>query len=158
MKKTMIFTILALIMILMMVSFDISFSPNAPIPVPESVAPNALYVCPAASPAWEQYASILAKFRRPIVIGFFSVGILLCFIWAWSLYQNLLKDKFNRDSFKKPWGATKFFFWAIIIVIILMATPNHFRTVHLKNNPQNWVLCESNTPGAKVAPADMVIP
>lgn len=158
MKKTMILTILALIAILMMVGFDITISPNPPVKVPDAVAPNVLYVCPAENSAWTQYAEILRKFKKTIIVGLFSVGILLCFIWSWALYQNLLKDKFNRDAFKKPWGATKIYFWAIIAITILMSTPNHFRTVHLKNNNQNWVLCENNTPGAKPAYANMVMP
>ena len=158
MKKTMLFTIVALIAILMMVGFDISFAPNDPIKISEAAAANALYVCPANDSTWTQISKALLQLKKPIIIGFFSVAILMIFIWAWALYQNLLKDKFNRDSFKTPWGATKVYFWALVVVTILMATPNHYRTVHLKNNNQNWVLCENNTPGAKPVHANMVMP
>jgi hypothetical protein len=72
------------------------------------------------------------------------------------MYQNLLKDKFVRDAFKKPWAATKMLFWALVVVLLLVKTPNYFRTVHVDGTNTNWVLCESNTPGARAVRADAV--
>ena len=72
------------------------------------------------------------------------------YLWMWALYQNLLKDKFNRDSFKKPWMFTKFLFWAIVIMTVLMKTPDYFRAIEIDGARGQYVLCESSTPGAKI--------
>ena len=82
----------------------------------------------------------------------------LIVVWAWAMYQSLLKDKFNRDKFIKPWSYTKMLFWAIMIVYILMMTPNYFRTVHVSGSTSNWDMCDGTMPGAKAVRASMVEP
>lgn len=77
-------------------------------------------------------------------------------MWSWALYQNLLKDKFVRDAYKTPWEFTKLLFWAVVIITMLTMTPNHFRTVHLDGASGDWILCDNNTPGARVVRADSV--
>ncbi len=156
MKPTMLFAIVLLAAIVLMTSFGINLSPTTPIKLSADVAANALYVCPAASNTWDMLSTGLRVFTKPAIIGFFFAVILLCFSWAWAMYQNLLKDKFVRDAFKTPWAFTKMLFWGTIIVIMLIMTPNHFRTVHVDGASGNWVLCESDTPGARAAPANSV--
>ena len=156
MKPTMLFAIVLLTSIILMTAFDINLSPTTPITLSTENAPNALFVCPAASNTWDMLANGLGQFTKPLIIAFFFAVILLCFSWAWAMYQNLLKDKFVRDAFKKPWAATKMLFWALVVVLLLVKTPNYFRTVHVDGTNTNWVMCESNTPGARAVRADAV--
>ena len=156
MKPTMLFAIVLMIAIVLMVSFNLTLSPTEPLTVSASMAPHALYVCPASDSFWVSLADGLSQIRRPLIIGFIFVTILLVFIWGWALYQNLLKDKYSRDTYKKPWGFTKLTFWAMIIVSMLMSTPNYYRMVKIDGAPGDWVLCENNTPGAKAVKASAV--
>ena len=156
MKPTMMFAIILLTLIILMTAFNINLGSNESVMVSAVNAPNALYVCPAASGLWDKLAVGLAIFKRPLVIGFFFSVIILLFVWGWALYQNLLKDKFVRDAFKTPWAFTKLLFWSVVIVSMLLATPNYFRTVHLTGAPGNWVLCDDNTPGRQAVRASAV--
>lgn len=156
MKPTMLFAIVLLTAIILMTSFDIQLSPTQPLVVAPEVAPTTLYVCPAASKTWDMLAQAFGQFTRPLIIGFFFAVILLCFSWAWAMYQNLLKDKFVRDAFKTPWAATKLLFWAVVILSMLAFTPNYFRSVRVDGTNSNWVLCENNTPGARAVRSDTV--
>lgn len=158
MKPTMLFAIVMMTAIILMVSFGISLSPTTPITLAPDVAANALYVCPASSSLWDSLSHGLGQFTRPMIIGFFFALILLLFSWAWAMYQNLLKDKFVRDAFKSPWGFTKMMFWTVVIMLMLVHTPNYFRSVHVDGARGEWVLCDSNTPGARAAPANLVHP
>ncbi len=156
MKPTMLFAIILMISIILMTSFNLTLLPTEPLTVSASMSPQALYVCPAGDSFWDALANGISQFKKPISIGFVFVFILLIFIWVWALYQNLLKDKYSRDTYKKPWGFTKLAFWAGIIVMILMSTPNHYRTVKIDGAPGDWVLCENNTPGAQAVRASAV--
>ncbi len=157
MKPTMLFAIVLLTAIVLMTSFGIHLSPATPVAVSASAAPTTLYVCPAASNTWDMLAQALGQFTRPLIIGFFFAVILLCFSWSWAMYQNLLKDKFVRDAFKTPWAATKLLFWAVVIISMLVMTPNYFRRVQVVGTNTNWVLCESDSPGASAKPYNSVI-
>lgn len=156
MKPTMLFAIIMMTIIVLMTVFNITLSPTAPIKLAENVAQNAMYVCPITDNTWTEIATALSQFKRPLIIGFFFAIILLCFAWSWALYQNLLKDKFVRDAYKTPWAATKMLFWATVIMLMILKTPDHYRTVHVNGANGNWVLCENNTPGARAAPAKNV--
>lgn len=156
MKPTMMFAIVMLTAIVLMTAFNINILPNEVNVISATDAPNALYVCPAASNLWDKLAEGFQILKKPLIIGFFFGLILLVFIWAWALYQNLLKDKFVRDAYKTPWAFTKLLFWGVVIVSLLLATPNYFRTVHLKGAPGNWVLCDNTTPGNRAVRADAV--
>lgn len=156
MKPTMMFAVIMVTAIVVMVSFNISLAPNAPIILNDTVAPNALFVCPVTDSIWTQIAAGIGRFARPLKIAlFFSIMILIA-VWLWALYQNLLKDKFDRGAYKNPWAFTKLLFWASIIVFMLIRTPDSFRIVHLDGNNGTWVLCDNNTPGAKAVHADKV--
>lgn len=157
MKPSMIFAIVMLTAIVLIVSFDLQLSPTVPLTLPEGTdIGRVLYVCPAASSTWDSVASGMRGLVHPLTIGFFFAGMILLFVWGWALYQNLLKDKFDKSSFSNPWGFTKFLFWAIVIVTLAAATPNHFKTVHITGITGDYILCDNNTPGARAVMADMV--
>lgn len=157
MKPSMIFAIIMLTAIVLIVSFDLQLSPTVPIELPASVdAGSVLYVCPAASDMWDSIAHGIHPFIRPITIGFFFAAMILLFVWGWALYQNLLKDKFDRASFATPWSFTKFLFWTMVIIAVAIATPNYFKIVHLTNWSGDYVLCDSNTPNAQAVPENRV--
>ena len=152
MKKTMMLTLMVITTIVLMTVFNIELAPTEQIALSEAAEAGALYVCPAASPFWDGLANGLNMLKKPLIIAFYFALALLVSVWLWALYQNLLKDKFIRDAYKTPWAYTKMLFWAVVIVCLVLYTPNHFRTVKVKGTNTNWVLCESNTPGAKAAP------
>jgi len=127
-----------------------------PITVPAAFVGHELYVCPASAPAWESAARAVRPFMYYITMGFFFAAIVLMFSWGWALYQNLVADKFKRETYAKPWMFTKMLFWAGVIIVIMAATPNHFKTVHITGADGDWVLCENTTPGARAVRADAV--
>ncbi len=147
MKPTMIFALAMVTLIALMASFDVHLGNIVPtIRVPENMLGDVLYICPAVSSGWDSAAEILRTIQTPITIAVFFAMTMLLFTWGWALYQNLLKDKFNRNMFLKPWGFTKLLFWAVVILLLATNTPNHYRTVHIRGVAGNFVLCENNTP------------
>ena len=156
MKPLMLFAIVALVSIVIVVSFGLQLAPNAPITLSAESVPYALYICPTDSTFWDGFATALQPFHRYFIIALFAVVMLLAFSWGWSLYQNLLSDSFKRDSFKKPWQLTKYTFWISVIVLLFVMTPNHFRTVTVDGLSGEYVLCESDTPGARAVRYDAV--
>ena len=156
MKSSFIFAVIILVAVVVAASFGIKMAPHPAIQVPQSLAGTELYVCHAASQTWDSMATAMRPFNKYIIISFFFVVMILLFNWGWVMYQNLLNDKFKRESFSNVWKFTKFTFWAGVIILILAATPNHFRTVHIRGVSGDWVLCEANTPGAAAVRADAV--
>lgn len=156
MKPTMLFAIVALTAIIIVASFGLQLAPNPSVPIAPDASANALYICPVASTFWDSFATAMRGINQYLIIGLFFVIILLGFSWGWALYQNLLQDSFKRDSFSKPWQLTKLTFWACVIVLLFALTPNHFRSVHVDGIAGEWVLCESDTPGARAVRADAV--
>ena len=122
MKPLMLFAIVALVSIVIAVSFGMQIIPT------------------------EHY----------LVMALFFAIMVLAFSWGWALYQNLLTDSFKRDSFKKPWQMTKWLFWASVIVLLFVMTPNYFRTVHVDGMPGEYVLCDSFSGNATAVPANTV--
>lgn len=156
MKRTMMLAIIMIILIVLMTSFDLTLSPTKPLELSPEMAAQALYVCPANSALWDVMSKNLQLFKKPVLIMVLFATMVLMATWGWALYQNLLKDKFSRDAYKTPWGFTKLLFWGVVIIIMLMASPNHFRLVRVDGDNRSWVLCENNTPGALPVRADMV--
>ncbi len=157
MKPTMLFSVIMITAIILAASFGLHIQPIDPLyKLSEEVAANALYVCPAASSVWDSVAIGLRPFIRYINMAFFFAAMLLVFSWSWALYQNLLKDKFEKKSFDNSWAMTKAIFWIAIVVLILIWTPNNYRKVHVAGAPGAYVMCEANTPGALPVKADAV--
>ncbi len=158
MNKTLVLTIVLLTMIIIMASFDLSLGGGAALQIPADYTGRALFVCPAANNFWDGISKSLSQFSNYITMGIFFCGIILVFVWGWAIYQNLLTDKFKKESFTKPWDFTKLLLWAIVILVLLLWTPNHFRTVRLNigGATGNWVLCEATSPGAKIAPISAI--
>ena len=156
MKKGLLYSIIALAAIVIVAAFHMQLG-NAPaIDVPESMAGNVLYVCPAASSTWDSIAAAFRPFTNYIVAAFFFGLVLLAFGWGWQLYQNLIADKFKRDAFKNIWAFTKWGFWALVVVMLIMITPNNFRRVEITGHGDNWVMCDASNPDARAVRADAV--
>ncbi len=141
MKKTMVFSIVAITLIIIATSFNIFGTPNV-VPLPEAARPSALYVCPADAGIWTGIAKGLMPYHRFLLMFFFFGVIVLLFVWGWGLYQNLLSDKFDKKAYTNAWGFTKLVFWGGVILLILVMTPNYFRTVKIAGRTDSWVLCE----------------
>ena len=156
MKKSMISAIILLTIIILMASFDFSLDGSAPIQLPADMQGRALFVCPASSSLWDTVAAGFSFFTRYVLMGFFFAAIVLAFMWGWALYQNLLKDSFNKDAFSTPWGFTKLLFWAGVILVIVFNTPNRYRTVEVTGKAGDYVLCENTSAGALVVRSDLV--
>ena len=101
----MLFSIVALTMIVIATSFGLQISNTEAIQIPANLVGQELYVCPAADSMWDTISQMLHPFINYISIAFFFVVMLLAFNWGWALYQNLLSDSFKRESFSKPWQA-----------------------------------------------------
>lgn len=150
MKPTMLFAIILITVIILASAFDLTLSTVTPVAVPDNLIGAVLYVCPIDNTGvWHTISAGLRPFSRYITIAFFFALIMLFFLWGWGIYQNLLKDKFNKDQFVKPWEWTKMLFWAGVIVLLLINTPNHYKTVHITGVDGSWILCENTTPGAR---------
>ena len=156
MKKGLLWSVIALAAIVIVASFGMQIGNVTAPNIPESLAGNVLYVCPVASATWDAIASSFRPFINYIIAAFFFGLVLLLFGWGWQLYQNLLSDKFKRESFKNIWAFTKWGFWALVIVLIILITPNGFRRVNVTGSNDNWVLCESTDPGARAVRASAV--
>lgn len=156
MKKSFMFVIILLAGIIIMSSFGLSLDNIPAIQLPKSVAGRALFVCPMSHSFWDSLSHGLAPYFNYISIGFFFAGMILLAVWGWALYQNLLKDEFKKEAFVSPWGFTKIFIWAFIIVLMLVHNPNRYREVKIENAPGNWVLCEADSTGAKPVSVDAI--
>lgn len=155
MKPLMLLAIVILVAIVIVVSFGLQLAPNPPVAISPDSAGYALYVCPTES-AWDGIAASLQPFYHYLIIALFAAIMLLAFSWGWSLYQNLLSDSFKRESFQKPWKLTKFTFWVSILLLLVVMTPNYFRTVTVDGLSGEYVMCESDTPGARAVRYDAV--
>ena len=156
MKKPMMSAIILLTIIVLMASFDFSLDGSPPIRLAPDIQARALFVCPVASSFWDTMASGFSHLMRYILMIYFFATIVLAFMWGWALYQNLLKDSFNKSSFSKPWGFTKLLFWAGIIMVLIMNTPNRFRAVEVTGKAGDYVLCENTSAGAVAVRSDLV--
>lgn len=158
MNKTLLVVIMFMVTIILLVAFDIQLIPSPDVAISAKNAPFALYVCPVNDSTWTPIAETFSIFKQIFVIGLFFGIMMIVAMWLWALYQNLLKDKFDKKSFTNPWTITKAFFWITVGIYILLQTPNHFRTVHLPNGHGDRVLCERNTPGAQAVRSNVVKP
>ena len=151
-KPGLFLAVSVLAIIILAASFDIHLGGAGQIHLRAGVNPgNVLYVCPVSNITFDALAKSFSVLSKQVYLLFTFALIILVFSWGWALYQNLLKDKFSADVYKNPWGLTKIFFWAMVIVTIIMVTPNYFRTVHVhvKGHTYDYVLCESNSVGAR---------
>ncbi|MDR1207020.1 MAG: hypothetical protein LBK26_01240 [Rickettsiales bacterium] len=158
MKPIALFSTLAVIAIIIAASFGLSVTPTAPIHnLPDSARDIALFVCPAADSVFDEIARGLMMFRNQLMMVFFFFFIFFLASLGWSVYQNLIKDKFEEKVYKFPFFLGKSLFWATIIVTVLMHSPNSFRTVGVMGAPGKFVLCQSNTPGSRPVRANAII-
>jgi hypothetical protein len=158
MKPTTLLSALAVIAIIIAASFGLSITPTAPIHnLPESAQGIALFVCPAADSVFDEISHGLMMFRNQLMMVFFFFFIFFLAALGWAVYQNLIKDKFEKAPYNFPFFLGKTLFWITIIVTILMHSPNSFRTVGVTGAPGKFVLCQSNTPGSRPVRASAII-
>lgn len=149
-KPGLLFVVVVFAMIVLAASFDMNLGGDSVVRLKAGINPDTiLYVCPIKSGNWDIFANAFSFWEKYVYMFFIFAAIVLSFSWGWALYQNLLKDKFSADAYKNPWGLTKIFFWAGVICTVLAVTPNHFRTVHVRGDNRNWVLCENFSEGAR---------
>lgn len=156
-KPGLLFVVVVFAMIILAASFDMNLGSDSVVRLKAGVNPDTiLYVCPIGSSNWDTFASVFSSWDKYVYMFFIFAAIVLSFSWGWALYQNLLKDKFSADAYKNPWGLTKMFFWAGVICTVLAATPNHFRTVHVRGDNRSWVLCDNFSEDARPVKAQAV--
>ena len=157
MKSTMLTAICLLTAIIIVSSFNLQLDPvDVASKIPESVSGGVLYVCPVTSSIWDPIAAGFGQFSRFFKVLFAFCLIVLSFSWGWALYQNLLKDKFDGDKYKQPWGLTKLIFWGVVIIYMMTMSPNYFRTVHINGIDTPYVLCEVGEENARAVRADVI--
>ena len=153
-KRGLLFSVCALALVILATVFKLQL-PGANTESAKIAATNVanhLFVCPIASSTWDSVSRGLSVLESYLSMFVVFVVIVLLFSWGWALYQNLLKDKFVKDVYKTPWDLTKIVFWIVVAFVILIMTPNHFRTkVPVRSNGQTseWVLCEQSAPDAR---------
>lgn len=157
MKKGLLYSIVALAAIIIVASFNMQLGNMTPQGTTANIAQE-LYVCPVANQTWDSVSQSLQPFIKWIVAGFFFGLVLLLFGWGWQLYQNLLADKFKRDAFKNIWIFTKWGFWALVVVMLILITPNNFRRINIGGDSNHWMLCEATDDGAHAVRASAVQP
>lgn len=147
-KPGLLFSVYALALIILASVFKFSLPGAKESAANAKNVANHLFVCPMASNTWDQIAHMLSMAENYIVYFVWFVIIVLMFSWGWALYQNLLKDKFKADAYKRSWEITKILFWAAIICVVLVKTPNYFRP-QVSVNSTHWVLCENTSENAR---------
>lgn len=157
MKPTMVTAICLLTAIIIVSSFGLQLDPvDVSSQISGAASANTLYVCPINSSIWDPIAAGFSQFATFFKVILAACLIVLSFSWGWAFYQNLLKDKFDGDKYKQPWGLTKMLFWGVVVIFMLMMTPNYFRTVHINGTNQDYILCEAGDNNARAVPADTV--
>jgi len=152
-KPGLLFSVIVFTIIIVAAAFHVNMGGDSMVHLREGVNPDmVLYVCPAEDSLWIQVSQGLRLLARYAPLFFSFAAIVLLFSWGWALYQNLLKDKFSDDVYKNPWDLTKVIFWIMIAFTVIYMTPNHYRRVDVRGDDRAWVLCESDSVGAKAAP------
>ena len=160
MKPIVLFSVLAAIAVGIAASFGVGMGTGTPdilLQLPESVRGSALFVCPAADSTFDELSRNLLHFGTEITMVFFFCLMLLIASFGWAIYQNLAKDKFEKKRYDFPIAFGQTLLWMTIVVAVLMYSPNSFRAVGVRGVPEKFILCESNTPGARPVRADMII-
>jgi len=117
-----------------------------------------LYVCPVANTFWDEISGALTQFRTQIFMIWIGLILFLLTSVAWAFYQNLIKDKFDENSWKFSTGFARTLFWASIIGMIMLYGPNSYKTVGVTGTDARFILCEYTTPGARPLPYSSVNP
>ena len=155
-KNLLLLWVLFAIAIIIVSNYNFQLMPGKPVILPDSAKGFALFVCPAADAGFEEAARQLGMFKDILFIVFMFLLMLWAAITGWTLYQSLLKDKFEKKSYELPIFLGKFLLFAFMIAMVVLKTPNYFRTIQLAGSDDKWVLCESDTPGARAVKKDAV--
>jgi len=162
MKGRPFLTILTLLGIAIIIAAmnDFQLMPTKP-PMPqlsEAVAGKTLFVCPAKDPAFDGLAKELTMFQRQISTFYMFLVMLWLAVFGWTLYQSLLKDKFEEKSYDVPIFFAEFLIFGFVLMSIMMRAPNYYRRVEVRGASGEYVLCESDSPGARPVKAAALAP
>ena len=161
MKPALLFSVLAVIAIMVLVSFEtgpgewMGMAPAAHRFRETTDLGGVLYVCPAADSVWGSISETLHQLRTQILMLFSAALLFLIAAFGWALYQDLIKDKFIYNDWRFTIGFAKGLFYLAIAVTIAMYSPNFFKTVGIRGvddeqgAPRKFVLCERDTPGSR---------
>lgn len=159
-KKGLLFSVCAFALILLEAIFKVKLrGGDESVKAMAKNAADYLFVCPVSNHTWDAVAKSLSRLQQYISMFVVFVIIVLLFSWGWALYQNLLKDKFVADAYKRPWEITKMLFWATIVLVMAVMTPNHFRpkiTGRSNGHETKWVLCEQTSAHARAIPLNKI--
>ncbi|MCL1786209.1 MAG: hypothetical protein FWG39_03620 [Alphaproteobacteria bacterium] len=164
MKPAMLFSVIAIIVIVILTAFSVVPGEWLGVgPVAHNLGPSVdlgivLYVCPVQSGAFDELSRSFLMFREQIKMFFMGLLLFLALAIGWAFYQNLIKDKFDYNSWRFAISFAKTLFWGAIIVVILMYSPNFFKTVGVRGAGSKYVLCERDTPGSRPVRQDAVMP
>ena len=159
-KKGLLFSVCAFALILLEAIFKVKLRGGGE--SAQAMAKNSadyLFVCPMSSHTWDAVSKAFSRLQQYISMFVVFIVIVLLFSWGWALYQNLLKDKFVADAYKRPWDITKVVFWATIVLVMAVLTPNYFRpkiTGRSNGHETKWVLCEQTAAGARAVPVNKI--
>jgi hypothetical protein len=155
MKPALLFSVLAVIAIVVLTSFStgpgewMGIAPQVHRLRADIDIGTVLYVCPAADMVWDDISKSLQLFRSQILMFFFGLLLFLFAAFGWAMYRDLIGDKFSQNHWKFTVSFATTLFWGTIIVAILMYSPNYFKTVGVRGSDQRFILCESSTPGSR---------
>ena len=115
----------------------------------DSVASQALFVCPAADKSFDLLAKELTGMKKTLNIFYIALVLLWIANLGWTIYNSLLIDKFERSRFDFPIFLGKSLIFLFVIGTVFMNSPNHYRDVVVLGSDKSWVLCEKNSPNAQ---------
>ena len=158
MKPGLLLSAIALVTIIVVASFGLRIlPPDAIVPLPDSANPgDFLWVCPSAHPYFDRIALFFSNIQTQMNIAFFFGLLFVILAFAWALYQNLLKDKFEPKPYETAWFFTKVLFWIAVVATVLMHAPNHYRTVKIDGRTGTFVTCNMGEKNAEPVPETAV--
>jgi len=167
MKPGLLFSVVAIITIIILSSF--STGPGEWMGIPpadhsalferHNIDPGAvLYVCPAESTLWDDLSNAFLEFRTQILMIWAGLLLFLVTAFGWAFYQNLIKNKFEEGTYVFAITFARGLFWITVIMVLLIFTPNHFKSVGVVGSDTRFVLCQSTTPDSRPVRADAVVP
>lgn len=152
-------TFVILIAVIIAAVFGVSVYPTGTLHtyLADDVVPRALFVCPWDAPQLVQISEFMTAHYKQFSMGILALALFTLFAMGWNLYQNMLKDEFDKKSWE---FFMKFMIPMLIVILIIWQlltwTPNFFREVHVSGANGRFILCEQSTPGSRPVLADKV--
>ncbi len=153
--KPLIFALVAMIVV---VVFNLQIDSIKPVhPLAENLAAQALYVCPVASNFFDGFAAGIAPMVKYLPMFLLFMVLFIMLLAGYAFYQNLVKDKFVQKDFDNVKSMTYIVIFLGILGLLLVKTPNHYRTVYVDGLTTKFVLCEENDPKSRPVYSNKII-